>query len=406
MSPQSALALAAPEPAPLQGREPSRIPLCVPELQGNEWAYVKECLDTNWVSSVGPFVDRFEEDFAATLGMPHAVATVNGTAALHVALLVAGVRPDDEVLMPSLSFIAPANAVRYASAWPVFIDAEPATWQIDPQRLGEYLKHHCRRSGGMLVSRTSGRRVAAILPVHLLGHPVDMAAIRALAKEYGLPVVEDAAESLGARYDGQPVGTLGDIACFSFNGNKLMTTGGGGMIVTANPEWAERARYLSTTAKDDAVEGIHASVGYNYRLTNLQAALGCAQLERLPPLLAAKRRIAGRYESALASLPRVTAMPEADWAESAYWLYTIRVAGAEGRPDRRALRERLAQAGIETRLFWQPLHQSPAHRVNQVIGGAVAELLHAEMLSLPCSAGLSDDDQDRVIAALGEALDG
>jgi len=221
MSPQLALALAAPGPEPEADRtrgKVSRIPLCVPALHGNEWAYVKECLDTNWISSVGAFVDRFERDFAATLGMPHAVATASGTAALHIALLVAGVRPGDEVLMPSLSFIAPANAVRYTGAWPVFIDAEPATWQIDPDRLGEYLKHHCRVVGGALCNRSSGRRVAAILPVHLLGHPVDMAAIGALAKEYGLPVVEDAAESLGARHYGQSVGTLGDIACFSFNG--------------------------------------------------------------------------------------------------------------------------------------------------------------------------------------------
>jgi perosamine synthetase len=393
--------VAEPEPRAAAG---ARIPLSVPEIAGNEWLYVKDCLDSGWVSSVGAFVERFEAEFAARLGAAHAVATVNGTAALHVALRAVGLRPEDEVLVPSFTFIAPANAVRYAGAWPVFVDAEPDTWQMDPARVVHFLERQCQRVGDELRNRATGRRIGAVLPVHVLGHPVDLAPILAVAERYGLPVIEDAAESLGARYRGQPVGRLGRIACFSFNGNKLMTTGGGGMLVTDDPSLAEQAHYLTTTAKDDAVEGVHGTVGYNYRLTNIQAAMGCAQLERLEALVRAKRRIAARYREALADLPGVQAMPEADWAESAFWLYSIRLDEEIAGLDSRALRDRLARAGIETRPFWQPLHLSPAHSGAPCLGGAVAERLHREILSLPCSCGLTEVEQDRVVAALGEAL--
>jgi perosamine synthetase len=381
-----------------------RIPLCVPEIGGNEWLYVKDCLDSGWVSSVGAFVERFEAAFAARLGAGHAVAMMNGTAALHIALLAAGLRPGDEVLVPSFTFIAPANAVRYAGAWPVFVDAEPDTWQMDPARVVDFLERQCDWIGGELRNRATGRRLGALLPVHVLGHPVNMAPIAAVAEKYGLPVIEDAAESLGAQYHGRPVGRLGQIACFSFNGNKLMTTGGGGMLVTDDPALAQRARYLGTTARDEPLEGVHGEIGYNYRLTNLQAAMGCAQLERLDRLLGAKRRIAARYGEALAGLPGIEVMPEADWAESAFWLYSVRVDEEAAPLASRELRARLGLAGVETRCFWQPLHASPAHAGAPCLGGAVAERLHREVLSLPCSCGLSVDDQDRVIAAIRSAL--
>ncbi len=381
-----------------------RIPLCVPEIAGDEWRYVKDCLDSGWVSSAGTFVERFEADFAARLGAGQAVAMASGTAALHVALLVAGLRPGDEVLVPSLTFIAPANAVRYAGAWPVFVDAEADTWQMDPGRVVDFLERQCEWIGGELRNRATGRRLGALLPVHLLGHPVNMAPIMAAAEQFGLPVVEDAAESLGAAYRGRPLGRLGRIGCFSFNGNKLMTTGGGGMLVTDDPALARRARYLSTTAKDEPREGVHGAIGYNYRLTNLQAAMGCAQLDRLDYLLGAKRRIAAHYGEALVGLPGIGVMPEAEWAESAFWLYSIRVDREAAGLGSRALRDRLARAGIESRCFWQPLHLSPAHAGAPCLGGAVAERLHREILSLPCSCGLTPDDQDRVIAAIKAAL--
>ena len=373
------------------------IPLCVPELAGNEWRYVKECLDTNWVSSVGEFVDRFEAAFAEHVGAAHGVAVMNGTSALHVALLAAGVGPGDEVLVSDLTFIAPANAVRYAGAEPVFVDAEPHYWQMDPSLVAEFLASGCEPGANGLCNKASGRRIGAILPVHILGHPVDLDPIRAATAEHGVPVVEDAAEALGAQYRGRHVGALGDLACFSFNGNKLITTGGGGMVVTGDVRLAERLRYLTTQAKCDADEGIHGEVGYNYRLTSVQAALGLAQLERLDALLAAKRAIARRYGDGLVGLPGLVPMREADWANSACWLYTVRVNGGL---DRRHLRGQLVEAGVDVRPYWQPMHLSPAHRGAACLGGAVAERLHGELLSLPSSCGLREAEQARVIEAL------
>jgi perosamine synthetase len=380
-------------------REPL-IPLSVPELRGNEWRYVKECLDSNWVSSVGAFVDRFEAMVAERLGRRFAVATVNGTAALHVALRVAGIEPDDEVLVPTLTFIAPVNAIRYLGAWPVLIDADPATWQMDPERTTDFLARECQWAGGELRNRETGRRVRALLPVSILGHPCDFEPLLTAARRYDLRVVEDAAEGLGAGYRGRPVGTAGDLACLSFNGNKIVTTGGGGMIVTDDETSARRARYLTTQAKDDPVEYIHGEIGYNYRLTNLQAAVGCAQLEQLDAYVARKRALAAAYRSALAEVPGLTPMPEAPWAASTFWLYTVLVDPEGYGIDSRGLLAALAERGIQTRPLWQPAHRSPAHRDLRPASCPVADRLYAQALSLPCSVGLTDADQQRVIAAI------
>lgn len=376
------------------------IPLCVPEIRGNEWKYIKECLDTNWVSSVGAFVGRFERELAAYVCTKHAVTTVNGTAALHIALLVAGVQPDDEVLVSTITFIAPANAIRYIGAWPVFMDAEPDYWQMDPQKVVDFLEHECLWADGELRNRITGRRVKAILPVHILGHPVNMDPILEAARKYGLVVIEDATESLGAEYRGQMVGTLGDIACFSFNGNKIITTGGGGMIVTGNEAWAHRAKYLTTQAKDDPVEYIHNEIGYNYRLTNIQAAMGCAQLEQLYDYIAAKRRIADTYTEALKDMLGITPMHEAPWAFSTFWLYTILVDSDAFRMGSRDLLRRLQDAHVQSRPFWHPLHtlrpfeRCTAYRV------VVADRLYRDGLSLPSSVGLRQEEQDRVIQVI------
>jgi perosamine synthetase len=380
------------------------IPLCVPEIAGDEWRNLKACLDGNWVSSAGPQVTAFEDAFAAELGAAHAVAVVNGTSALHIALKVAGVGPGDEVLVSDFTFIAPANAVRYLGAEPVFVDAEPRTWQMDTARAADFLARDCDKTSAGLINRKSGRRVAAVLPVHILGHPVDLSPLLEAAAARGVPVIEDAAESLGARYRGRLVGTFGLAGCFSFNGNKLMTTGGGGMIVTDDPALARRARYLTTQAKEPGEDGRHGEVGYNYRLTSLSAAVGLAQLERLPRLLDAKRRIARVYRAALGDLPGVTTMPEANWAESAYWLYTIRIDAARAGTDARTLSKRLAARGIETRGFWQPMHQSAAQAGAEYLGGETSAALWRELLSLPSSCGLDEMVQARVIAALREEL--
>lgn len=380
------------------------IPLCVPEIAGNEWTYVRECLDTGWVSSAGAFVERFERDVAAQAGTAFAVATVNGTAALHIALMLAGVEPGDEVAVSALTFIAPANATRYLGAWPVFIDADPVYGQMDPERLADFLLRRCDWKDGALRNRVTGRRVRAILPVHILGHPVDLEPVRALAERFELPIVEDATESLGASCRGRPVGGIGRIGCFSFNGNKLITTGGGGMLVTSDAAIAEQARYLTTQAKDDPIEYVHGEVGYNYRLTNLQAAMGSAQVEQLPGFLARKRAIADRYAAALGGTAGITPMGEAPWARSAWWMYTIQVDAAACGIGSRGLMAELGARQIQTRPLWQPLNRSPAHADAEPAVCPVAEELNRTALSLPCSVGLTAAAQDRVIGAVQAIL--
>ncbi len=379
---------------------PAMIPLCVPEIRGNEWQYVKDCLDTNWVSSVGGYVDRFEEMVAAYTGREHAIATVNGTAALHVALLVAGIEPDDEVLVPSLTFIAPANAVRYMGAWPVFIDADPEFGLMDCARIKDFIAEECSRESGSLYNKSTGRRVKGLLPVHILGHPVDMDPLVDLARGYDLTVVCDATECLGAKYKGDSSSHLGDIACFSFNGNKVITTGGGGMVVTDNEAWADRVRYLTTQAKDDPVEYIHGEVGYNYRLTNVQAAMGVAQMEVLDDYVVAKRRTHRRYLDGFAGLSGIELLGSPKWAESIYWLSTIRVNDSVSGVGSRDLMRVLKEEQIDSRPLWHPLHGLKPFVDCARYGGDVAEDLYSRCLSLPSSVGLSEDDQNRVIRCI------
>jgi perosamine synthetase len=377
------------------------VPLIVPHMSGNEWRYVKECLDTNWVSSVGSYVDRFERMVAERAGTKYAIATVNGTAALHIALLLAGVEADDEVVISSLTFIAPANTIRYAGAWPVFIDAEPRYWQIDPAGVAGFLEEGCQWDGQVLRNRRTGRRVKAILPVHILGHSVDLDPILAAAAKYRLPVIEDATEGLGATYRGKSLGGIGHAGCFSFNGNKIITTGGGGMLVTNDAEWAARARYLTTQAKDDPVEYIHGEVGYNYRLTNVLAAMGCAQMEQLDAYVAAKQTIAARYFAAFQDIPGVVPMPQADWSESTFWMYTVLINEGRFGMNSRRLLAALAEKKIQCRPLWQPIHRSPAHSGRWgEMSCPVSEDLCRQCLSLPCSVGLSPAVQDFVIEAI------
>ena len=376
------------------------IPLSAPEVAGNEWQYVKECLDSGWVSSAGSFVERFELEIASYLRIEKAVATSSGTSALHIALLVAGVEPEDEVLVSTLTFIAPVNAIRYAGAWPVFVDAESEHWQFDSDKAARYLRRHCRREGGQTIDATTGRRVSALLAVDVLGHPCDMEAVGDLAREFDLIVVEDATESLGASYRGRPAGTLADIGCLSFNGNKLITTGGGGALVTDSGDWARRARYLTTQARDDPVEYVHGEIGYNYRLSNLAAAVGCAQLESIGNHLAAKRRNAAVYTAAVEKIPGILPMPEADWAKSAFWLYTILVDPTAYGMDSRGLLRALERDGIETRPLWQPLHLSAPHIHCPATTCEVSEELFRRALSLPSSVGLTEGERARVIAAI------
>jgi perosamine synthetase len=380
------------------------IPLIVPEIRGNEWKYVKECLDTNWVSSVGSYVDRFEKMVAERAGTKYAIATVNGTAALHIALMLAGVQADDEVVVSSLTFIAPANTIRYVGAWPVFIDAEPTYWQIDPAGVVDFLDKGCRWDGETLRNRQTGRRVKAILPVHILGHPVDLDPILTVAAKYSLPVIEDATEGLGARYRGKSLGSLGNAGCFSFNGNKIITTGGGGMLVTDNAEWAARARYLTTQAKDDPIEYVHNAIGYNYRLTNVLAAMGCAQMEQLDAFVEAKRQIARRYQESLISLPGIRLPEEADWAFSTFWMYTVLIDERKSLIGSREILRELAVRKIQTRPLWQPIHRSLAHNLSGGSSCPNSDVLYGQAISLPCSVGLSQSAQDHVIENIASLL--
>lgn len=380
------------------------IPVWAPALNGNEWAYVKDCLDTRWVSSVGSYVDRFELVMVEYLGAGFAVATVSGTAALHVALLLAGVEAEEEVLVPAFTFIATANAVRYCNARPVFLDVSPETGNLDPERVREFLEEECRLSGGVTVRRRSGRRVRAVLPVHLYGHPANMPVLSELAQAYGLKVVEDGAESLGAALRGERLGAQSDLICFSFNGNKIITTGGGGMIVTQHRHLADRARHLMTQAKADPTQYLHDMVGFNYRMPNINAALGLAQLEQIDKLLQCKRRIAHLYQQELAGVPSLRVAGEADGVTSSYWLVNVFLEESRTMATPADLAYRLGAAGIATRPLWYPLHLQPAYRDSESYRVRVAEQLWATGLTLPSSPTLSDGDVQRVCGFVREAV--
>ena len=376
------------------------IPLSVPCLDGNAGRYLQECLETNFVSSVGPFVERFETDFAAYADTLHAVACCNGTAALHVALRVAGVGPGDDVLVSDFTFVATVNPIVYQGARPVLVDADLATWNMAP---GLVVDELVRRA------RVGEKMPKAVLVAHVLGLPADLAPIHEACARHGVTLIEDAAEALGARYEGGPlagrlVGSVGLLGCFSFNGNKIITTGGGGMIATSDEALARRAKHLTTQARLPGPEYLHDEIGFNYRLTNLAGALGVAQLERLADFVAKKRAIARRYDDAFGNLPGIGLPPRAPWAIPTMWLYSILVDPVVAGIDRKALLERLGARGIETRPVWAPAHLMPFYRDAPRLGGAVGETLFAQGLSLPCSVALTQTQQTRVIESVLAAI--
>ena len=369
-----------------------RIPLAVPTLAGNEAAYLQACIDTNFVSSVGPFVERFESTFAGIVGSRYAVACATGTAAIHVALRVLGIGAGDEVFVPTLTFIASANPIAYQGASPVLLDVEASTMNLDPGIVADEL---ARRA------RTGARQPAAIEVVHLLGHPADLGPLLEAADRYGVPIVEDASEALGATYrggplDGRQVGSVGRLGCFSFNGNKLVTTGGGGMITTDDPVLAAAARHLTTQARLPGRRYQHDAVGYNYRLTNLAAAVGLAQLERLDALLEGRRANAAHYDRALPAIDGIDIAPRAPWAAPTFWLYSALL----DRPVVDVVAEGLDARGVEARPIWTPLHRTPVYADAPRLGGAVAEDLADRAISLPSSSSLTEADRERVVDAL------
>ena len=364
-----------------------------PSFAGNEWRYLKECLDSTFVSSVGKFVDRFEHDLAQYTGTKYAVATVNGTAALHIALKLAGVIQDDEVLIPALTFVATANAVTYCNATPHFVDSEEGTIGIDVAKLRSYLLDHTKIIAGQCVNTVSGRIIRAVVPMHTFGHPVDMDGLIDLASEFKLVVVEDAAESLGSTYKGQHTGTLGKLGVLSFNGNKTITTGGGGAILTNDPELARRARHLTTTAKlSHAWEYRHDEVGYNYRMPNINAALGCAQLEQLTLLLESKRDLFFRYQGAFNKVDGVQLVSEPNLCSSNYWLQTI-ILNADNSRYRDAILEATNKAGLMTRPAWVLMNELTQFSAMPSMDLSGALSLSKRVINIPSGSCLGQGDQ-------------
>ena len=358
-----------------------------PTFAGKEWQYVKECLDSGWVSSVGKFVERFERQLESVCQVRRAVACVNGTAALHAALQLVGVGPGDEVLVPALTFVATANAVSYCGAMPHFVDSEPVTLGIDARRLAEYLQEIAEVSGGKCRNRHTGRRIAALVPVHVFGHPVDLDPLLELARRYHLPVVEDASESLGSTYKGRPTGSFGRIGVLSFNGNKIITTGGGGAILTDDEELGRAAKHLTTTARaPHRWELFHDRVGFNYRLPNINAALGCAQLAQLGGFVDSKRALAQAYAAALSGVRGVSFVQEPPDTRSNYWLCALMVESGPGaRAVRNALLELTHDAAFGTRPVWTCMHQLPMYTACPRMQLPVAEDLEARLVNLPSS---------------------
>jgi len=365
--------------------ETSFIPVCEPTLSGNELDYVTEAIRTNWISSAGRYIPEFEETFAAACDAQHGIACTNGTTALHLAMAVLDLGPGDEVILPTFTMIATPNCVRYTGATPVLVDSEEVTWNFDLNQVEDAITD----------------KTKAIIPVHTYGHPVDMDALNEIADRYGVWVVEDAAEAHGARYKGRRVGSLGDAACFSFYGNKIITTGEGGMITTDNAEIAKLARNLRDHAFSTERHFWHRYVGYNYRMTNLQAAVGVAQTEKLDELVAARRRNAELYSSLLAEVEGITTPPEVGDVENVFWMYGILVDEEAFGMSRNALREALASRGIETRTFFIPIHFQPIyHPQYQGQSFPVAERFCAEGLYLPSASSLTRGQVRYVVEAV------
>ena len=364
-----------------------RLFLSSPHMSGRELEYIQEAFDSNCISPLGPHVDGLEQEFCELVGSRHAAALSSGTAALHLALILAGVQSGDDVMVSSLTFSASVNPIVYLGARPVFIDSDRASWNLDPALFAETMTERAR----------TGRLPKCVVPVHLYGQSADMAPVLEVCAEYGIPVVEDAAEALGATYRGRSPGTLGRLGIFSFNGNKIITSSGGGMLVSDDEALITRARKLSTQARDPAPHYQHSEIGYNYRLSNVLAGIARAQLRVLEDRVAARRRNFQYYADALDELPGIAFMPEAPWGRHTRWLTALTIDPAQFGADREAVRLALEADNIEARPVWKPMHLQPVFAGCDVIGGAVAEDLFERGLCLPSSSNLGGADLQRVV---------
>ncbi|MBX3272834.1 MAG: DegT/DnrJ/EryC1/StrS family aminotransferase [Sandaracinaceae bacterium] len=373
----------------------SRLYLSAPHMGGLEAGYVAEAFATNWLSSVGPNLDAFEDELARVVGAP-TCALASGTAALHLALRALGVGPGDEVLCPTLTFVASVNPIAYLGARPVLLDSERTSFNLDPCCLEDALRAAERR----------GRRPAALVVVHLYGQSADLDAILPLAARYGVPVVEDAAEALGTEHRGRQVGALGDVGVLSFNGNKIITTTGGGALTSRDRALVDRARFWSTQARDPGIAYEHSELGYNYRMSNVLAGIGRGQLAVLAERVRQRRRVAFQYRDAFADLDGLELMPQAEWGLHTNWLSVFTVDPTRLGVDRDALLAALARDDIEARPAWKPMHLQPLYASAERVGGAVAEDVFARGICLPSSSFLTDDDLGRVIRAVRGAVPG
>ncbi len=369
---------------------PPRLYLSPPHMSGREMQYVQEAFDSNWIAPLGPNVTAFEQEFAAKVGAKHALALSAGTAAIHLALIHLGVGPGDEVIVSTLTFAASANPVVYQGAKPVFIDSERTSWNMDPDLLAETLARKARQ----------GRLPKAVILVHLYGQTADIDRILAICNKYDIPLIEDAAEALGARYKGRSPGVFGKAGIFSFNGNKIITTSGGGMLVSDDAELIAHARKLATQARDPAPHYQHSEIGYNYRMSNVLAGIGRGQLQALDDRVRRKREIFESYRRALGDLPGIDFMPEAPWGLHTRWLTVITVDPNRFGATREDIRLALEAENIESRPLWKPMHLQPVFAGCEAVGGDVAESLFTRGLCLPSGTAMSQSDIDRVVGII------
>lgn len=368
------------------------IPLTIPKLSPSAWKYVKECIDTGWVSSAGKYVNNFEQKVADYCGSTYAIATVNGTSAIHMALLISGVSRDQYVIVPNLTFVASVNPILYLGASPILIDIDPYTWQMDLGLLEKFLKMKTLLKKGILTLREDGKQIKVIMPVHVLGNAGDMTRLKTIARKYGLKIVEDASESLGTKFKGKHTGTFGEIGCLSFNGNKIITTGGGGMIITNNKAIAKKAKHLTTQAKVNEDEYFHDEVGYNYRLVNVLAAIGVSQMEDLDTFIKSKCKIASFYRQSLKGIGDIKFQEITKEVQCNNWLFTIQTS------RRKDLQEHLKKKEIITRPFWVPMNQLPMYSKGLYVSeNDYSAKIYETSLSLPCSSGISKRELVKVV---------
>lgn len=375
------------------------IPLSIPQIDGNEWKYVQDCLNTGWISSAGSYVTQFEEMIAEYAGAKYGIACMNGTAGLHMAQILLGVTADDHVIAPNITFIATLNAIKYTGAHPILIDVDAANWQMDLNLLEKYLSDQTEAKttaeGTFRFDTTTGKRVRAIMPVHVLGNVGDMKRMLAIAEKYNLVIIEDSTEALGSTFEGKHAGTFGKIGVFSFNGNKIISTGGGGVIVTDDEELAKRAKHLTTQAKVSAMDYIHDEIGYNYRLVNVLAAIGVAQMEKFPELLKKKKVMDAFYRKHLQGIGDIQFQEIPQGTDPNCWLFTFSTSRM------RELLEYLNANGVQSRPFWMPMNQLEMFKDDiYVTETDISASVYANSISIPSSAGITEEQLETVVKTI------